>query len=219
MSSSASRPKRLAAVRRSAQTLGVMNPPLDPDVASQVIELLKRAKPLFESKDDAWLATVGALGAIGGALAAFFPNYWIARRQERQLRESVAVQIYAEIQATLELERHRKYIANVRELVTQFERNEISGATYSVDIADDRFPVFKAQLPHLGRLPFKLQQRIVLFYQTLEGVIQDIRPGGYVNARSVGKEPFIEVLGLLTRARALGEEVLAEIERLYPGVR
>lgn len=192
---------------------------VDPQALAQALELLKQAKPLFESGDAVTLAAISALSAIGGALAAFFPAYWHSQLQERQLRQSVAVQLYSEIKASLQLERHRGYIASLREIVSRFDSGEIASATYQVQVTVDRFPIYKSNLAHLGKLDPSLQQKIVLLYQLLEAAIQDMQPGGLLNATQVGREPFAELLEILTAARRLGDEVLAVIEVQYPSVR
>jgi hypothetical protein len=196
-----------------------MATPVDPQAIGQAIEILKQAKPLFESTHAYILPAIGILGAIGGALAAFFPSFWNARLQERQLKHSVAVQLYAEIQATLRVERHRGYIAGLRNIVALFDRGEISSSSYKVEVADERFPIYKANIQHLGKLEPRLQQKIVFLYQLVEAAIQDMKPGGLLNATEVGREPFAELLEILLNARAIGDEILAQIEADYPSVR
>lgn len=191
---------------------------IDPNTIVQSIELLKQAKPLFESDNQFLLAGVGALGAIGGALAAFFPTFWHTKFQQRQLRHSVAAQLYAEIKATLQVERHRGYIQDIRNIVAKFDQGEITSQSYQVQIANDRFPIFRANIPHLALLESQLQTKIVLFYQLLEAAVQDIKPGGLLNTSEVDRKPYSELLEILLTARSLGDEILAQIESSYPGI-
>lgn len=184
----------------------------------QTIELLKAAKPLFEGSDSYVTAAIGALSAIGGALAAYFPNYWLLKENTKQQRKSTTFQIYAELKATLEVERHRKYISSIRSVVRQFDEGKITSFNYKVEVPDERFIIYKSNLNNLGLLPSNLQAKIVLIYQLLEALVQDIKPGGMLNAEFVGREPFDEVLNLLKRAKTLCNEVLAEIEAIYPDV-
>lgn len=46
-----------------------------------------------------------------------------------------------------------------------------------------------------------------------------MKPGGLLNATPVGREPFAEIHEILSSARHLGDEVLAQIEADYPGTR
>jgi len=110
----------------------------------QTIEILKAATPLFESGSEYLFAVTGALGAIGGALATYFPSLFIARHQQRELRKSTAFQLHAEIRATLELVRHRRYIEGLRHVVAAFDREEITTSSYLIQIPDERFIVFKS---------------------------------------------------------------------------
>lgn len=191
---------------------------MEPANHLQTIELLKAAKPLFEGGDGYLTAAVGALGAVGGALAAYFPNRLFAKNMQRELRKSTAFQLYSEIKATLEVERHRGYIQSLRDILVAFDNQSILEYSYQVQVPADRFIVYKANLSNLGLLPPSLQSKIVLFYQLLEALIQDMQPGGMLNAKPVAREPFAEALMLMDRSKNIAEQILAEVERLYPDV-
>lgn len=195
-----------------------MSGSIDQASVAQTIEVLRQVKPLFENDGDYRIALLGALGVIGGALAAFFPLWWHGKVQRKELRRAVAAQIYAEVKATLQVVRHRRYVEDVRNIVDSFDRGERDSAQYQVHVADDRFPLFKANLQHLALLEPQLQTKIVLFYQLLEAVVQDIKPGGLLNASAAGRRPFIELLEIATTARGLADEVLALLEFSYPEV-
>ena len=184
----------------------------------QTIELLKAAKPLFDGGVGYLVAAVGALGAIGGALATYVPNRLMAKHQQGDLRKSTAFQLYSEIKATLEVERHRGYIKSLREILVAFELQQISRGTFKVQVPEERFIIFKSNLGNLGLLPPSLQGQIVLLYQLLEALVQDIKPGGMLNAEPARKESFGEALTLSERAKSLAEQILADIEKLYPDV-
>lgn len=184
----------------------------------QTIELMKAAKPLFESGEGYLIAAVSALGAIGGAIAAYVPNRLMAKHQQAELRKSTAFQLYSEIRATLEVVQHRGYIESLRDLLASFDRKEILTCTYKVQVPDERFIIFKSNLGNLGLLPPGVQGQIVLLYQLLEAVIQDVKPGGMLNAEPAGRGAFAEALTLSERAKTIAEQVLIEIEKLYPDV-
>lgn len=186
--------------------------------AIQTIELLKAAKPLFDSVDTQIAAIVGALGAIGGAVAAYVPARLMARRQQEDLKKSTAFQIYAEIKATLEIESHRGYSQSLAQLVAAFDAGQISECAYVVQVPDDRFLIFKANLSNIGLLPPKVQSSVVLLYQLLEAIVQDIKPGGFLNTPPAKRDAFVEAVRIIDRAKAVAAEVFAEIERLYPDV-
>jgi hypothetical protein len=186
--------------------------------AIQTIELLKAAKPLFDSADAQIAAIVGALGAIGGAMAAYVPNRLMVSKQRDDLKKSTAFQIYAEVKATLEIERHRGYSQSLAELVVAFDRGQITEFAYVVQVPDDRFLIYKANLSNIGLLPPKIQSRVVLLYQLLEAIVQDIKPGGFLNTPPAKRSAFVEVARIIDRAKNVATEVLAEIESIYPDV-
>jgi len=188
------------------------------DAQLQTIEILKAAKPLFENGSEKLIALVGLVSALVGALAAYVPNRLIAVHQRTDLRKSTAFQLYAEISATLELVRHRGYIENLREVLAVFDRGEAETWRFEVQVPDERFIIFKSNLMNLGLLPPAIQGQIVLLYQLLEAVIQDIKPGGMLNATPAHRVGFAEALTLSEKAKAIAEEVLVDIEHLYPDV-
>jgi hypothetical protein len=186
--------------------------------AIQTIELLKAAKPLFDNGDTHVAAVVGALGAIGGAMAAYVPNRLMAGKQRDDLRKSTAFQIYAEVKATLEIERHRGYSKGLQQLVAAFDAGQVTEFAYAVHVPDDRFLIYKANLSNIGLLPPKIQSRVVLLYQLLEAIVQDIKPGGFLNTPPAPRDAFVEATRIIGRAKDVATEVLAEIESLYPDV-
>ena len=184
----------------------------------QTIEILRAAKPLFENGSEKLIAVVGVVSALVGALAAYIPNRLMAMHQREDLRKSTAFQLYAEIRATLEIVRHRGYIESLKEVLAAFDRQEIDAWRYEVQVPDERFIIFKSNLTNLGLLPPKVQGQIVLLYQLLEAVVQDIKPGGMLNAVPAHRAGFAEAVTLSEKAKAVAEEVLVDIERLYPDV-
>lgn len=185
--------------------------------AVQTIELLKAAKPLFDG-DEITAAAVGAITAVVGVWLGHLFNLKLASNQRDALRKSTAFQIYAEVKATLEIEAHRGYSAGLEQVVVDFDAGQLTESTYEVQVPDDRFPIYKANLPNLGLLQPQLQSRVVLFYQLLEAIIQDIKPGGFLNARPVRRDAFAEVVIIIGRAKGVASEILAGIEQVYPDV-
>jgi len=186
--------------------------------ATETIELLKAAKPLFDIGDTQLAAIVGALGAIGGAMAAYVPTRLMASKQRKDLKKSIAFRIYSEVKAILEIERHRGYSQHLAQLVAAFDAGQISKSAYVVQVPDDRFMIYKANLSNIGLLPPRLQSRVVLLYQLLEAIVQDIKPGGFLNTPPAERSAFMEATRIIDRAKDVATEVLAEIEALYPDV-
>lgn len=186
------------------------------DSTTQTIELLKQAKPLFEGPDPYLLAIIAIFGTVLGALAAFFPMYWHAKSQRKQLRLSVAAQIYAEIKAILQVEQHRGYISSVRDIVSALEQGAVEAWSYQVQISEARFLIYKANIQNLPLLDSSLQVKVVTLYQLMEAVVQDIKPGGILNETPAKLKQYSELLDILLNIRRLADEVLANIESNYP---
>lgn len=188
---------------------------LDPKAVLETIELIRAVKSLFIEQNP-YLPMYSALGgAFVGAVSSFFPNYIIAKLKDRKDRRSTTLQLYAEVKATIELAEHRNYIQQMERVVEAFNANQITSYTYQIQVPEDRFPIFKSSLDRLGMLEVDIQVKVVEFYQLVEAVVQDVKPGGLLNARPAPVEAFQEALRITKRARQLGGEILATIEDRY----
>lgn len=185
--------------------------------AAQTIELLKAAKPLFDG-GEITAAAVGAITAVVGVSLGHLCNIHLASKQRNHLKKSTAFQIYAEVKAILEIESYRGYAAGLEEVMSDFGAGRRGDLFFMVQVPDDRFLIFKANLSNLGLLPPALQTRVVLLFQLLEAIVQDIKPGGLLNTRPLELIAFAEAVTLIGRAKRVANELLADIERLYPDV-
>lgn len=188
---------------------------LDPKTILETIEIIRAVKSLFIEQSP-YLPMYSALGgAFVGAVSLFFPNYIISRLKDRTDKRSTTLQLYAEVKATIELAEHRNYMQQLERVVEAFNSKQISSYTYQIQVSDDRFPIFRSCLHRLGMLEVDLQIKVVEFYQLLEAVVQDVKPGGLLNASPASVEAFQEALRITRRARKLGDEILSLIEKRH----
>lgn len=188
---------------------------IDPKSILATIELIRAVKSLFIEQNP-YLPMYSALGgAFVGAVSSFFPNYIIGILKDRQATRSTTLQLYAEIKATIELAEHRNYIQHLESVVEAFNAKQITAYTFQIQVPDDRFPIFKSSLDRLGMLEVGLQVKVVEFYQLLEAVVQDVKPGGELNVRPAQAKTFEEALRIVKRARQIGVEILAVIEKCH----
>jgi len=75
--------------------------------------------------------------------------------------------------------------------------------------------IYKNNASNIGIINPQLLISIVQFYQLLEAVIQDVKPGGFLNVAPRGIAPFRELLAIGEQMLALGERATSEIERIY----
>ena len=154
-------------------------------------------------------------GAFIGAVSSFFPNYILNRFKDRKEKRSTTFQLYAEIKATIELIEHRNYIQQFERVVEAFNSKQTTPFTYQIQVPEERFPIFKSSLDRLGVIDVDIQVKVVEFYQLLEAVVQDVKPGGLLNASPAPLEAFQEALRISKRARQVGAEILATIEKRH----
>lgn len=188
------------------------------DVANflQSVEILKAAKPLFDDgSNPLMLAFLGAAATLAGALAAYVPNSLLARNLRKAQARSTAYQIHAELKATLKLTEHRGYRKGLEAVVKGFDEGMFDRYSLTVQIPDDRFLVYKANLTNLGLLPPKLQGEVVMLYQIMESIAQDIKPGGFLNTPPASRAEFYEALSLYDHADKLANAVIKSLEQMY----
>lgn len=188
---------------------------IDPKTVLETIEIIRVVKSLFIEQNP-YLPMYSALGgAFIGAVSSFFPNYIIGKLKDRRDRRSTTLQLYAEVKSTIELVEHRNYIQQLEHVVAAFNSKQINAYTYQIQVPEDRFPIFKSSLGRLGMLEVDVQVKLVEFYQLLEAVIQDVKPGGLLNVSPAPVEAFQEALHIAKRARQLGNEILDIIEKRH----
>lgn len=183
----------------------------------QAVEHLKTIKPLFESDVNAYgIACISIVAAIVGAMAGYLPNMWLTRHHRQEKTKSTAYQIHAEIKATVTLAEHRGYGKGLLEIVELLKNGSLKSHSLTVQIPDDRFLVYKANLAQIGLLPPKLQAKIVMLYQMMESISQDMKPGGFLNTPPAELSEFTEALAIYESSKVLAQEVMASLESMYP---
>lgn len=185
------------------------------ETVQSTIQLIKDIKVLFAPQDPYLPFYTAIGGALVGALSSIFPSFISSWIKDKRDRKAMSLQLYAEVKAILEVAEARQYANALRQIVSSLKSGQISDRIYQIQLPDDRFPVYKNSLSNLGLLSVDLQVPIVSFYQTLEAIIQDIKPGGVLNDTPVGLAEFSEVLALLEKAEELGAEIVNLIECEY----
>ncbi len=188
---------------------------MDTKTILEAVEVIRDVKSLFVAQDP-YLPVYAALGgAFVGGVASIIPTSitnWLNTRRERR---ATALQLYAEVKSYLEVIEHRHYIDSLSEIVDGFVANKFSSYTYQVQVNEERFFIFKNSVGRLGLLSPATQVKIVEFYQLLEAIVQDVKPGGMLNAQPVGQAAYEEVLSLTRKAKTLGLEVASIIAKEY----
>jgi hypothetical protein len=188
---------------------------IDQKTILETVEIIRAVKSLFVEQNP-YLPMYSALGgAFVGAVSSFFPNYIIGKLKDCKERRSTTLQLYAEVKATIELAEHRNYIQQLERVVEAFNSKQRTSCPYQIQVSEDRFPIFKSSLDRLGMLDVDIQVKVVEFYQLLEAIVQDVKPGGLLNATPAPVEAFQEALRISKRARKVGGEILVAIEKRY----
>jgi len=162
--------------------------------------------------------TAALLGQLVAGCITNGNNKKTEMRAFEQKRKAMTLQIYAEIHAALVIVRERKYLEGLDGMIRYIEQNPDKPAHFEVHVADESFPIFKANVSSLGLMPCSLVTQVVTFYTLIQSLVQDVKPGGML-AMGAPKHTFEEALHLGRQMVAVGELIVREVEELYPEVK
>lgn len=175
--------------------------------------------PLIIALTTGGLTLTAAL--LGQLLAGCITNGNNKKTEKRafdQKRKAMTLQIYAEVHAALIIIRERGYLKAFEEMITFIEQNPDVLATFEVLVAEESFPIFKANVSGLGMMPSQLLTPVVTFYTLIQALVQDVKPGGQL-AKGGNKVGFEEALRIGRQTVVVGEEIVRVVEGMYPEVK
>lgn len=155
-------------------------------------------------------AIVGLGGVVVGGITTFSGSFLLSWLQKREEKKAISSAILSEIRTTLQLVEARQYIEGIKEILRQLEEDEINSSTFEVIVPDDYCIIYKNNVDKIGLLPDSIRDNVVMFYQLLEAIICDVKPGGRIAAQQSGTQEFDELLRISAMMIALGEELIAQ---------
>lgn len=147
-------------------------------------------------------------GILLGAVASFFPAYFLERARLRNEAVALTEGIVTEIRVTLALLKMRRYVEDVGRIAASIQTGEVPASTFEVMVPEDFSPIYKANRARVGLLPTSIRNDVVEFHQLIEAAIADIRPGGLMAVRQCGHREFSDLLAIMTAAVRLGGKIL-----------
>lgn len=123
------------------------------------------------------------LAGVGGT---FGRDFFVARKERKTIRRA----LMAEINSMIDIATARGY----RESLLQGVNGQLQ--SLEIQIPADYRPVFTANASKLGMLDERDAELIVRFHHCLDGIIQDVKPGGLLASGKGGMEMFQNTLAL-----------------------
>jgi len=189
---------------------------IDTKTVLEVVEIMKGVKSLLGATPNPYLPVYSALGgAFVGAVATFIPTTITTILKEKKETKTLTLAIYAEIKAIIELIEKRSYFETTKTIVDKMEKGLRGNSTYQIIVPEEYCVVYKNNIASIGKLDSALLVKIVMFYQLIDAVIQDVKPGGLLNTAPRGVEPFKELLAIGTHMVAIGQEIVEEIDKKF----
>ncbi|MDP0498687.1 MAG: hypothetical protein Q7P63_01185 [Verrucomicrobiota bacterium JB022] len=153
------------------------------------------------------------MGAVVGGLVTYFTTKAMERWKQNEERKVVFAAMVAEIEMiTVHLDR-RHYAEDMERIIEDYRKGRRSQLDYHVMIPEDYCPVYKSHLSRIGLLPYPLIGDIVRFYQILQSIVEDVRPGGPV-AEGCSEGTMVECVAITREATRLGRDVVKKAKPL-----
>ena len=151
-----------------------------PEDIKSVAETFQIVSNLTAEKPNEWLPVLAALGgAIAGAVATFFPTWLIERRRDRRFSEQITNCLIVEISTFVELIEKRGYLSEITKAIEHLESQpENTKFKLLVDVPSHYSRVYQENCKHIGVIRRDLAQKIILFHQLIDAVVQDLKPNG-----------------------------------------
>ena len=154
-------------------------------------------------------------GAFVGAVSSFFPNYIIASLKTAKTDVPQPFSYMRKLRQLSSLPNTGNYIQQMERVAEAFNANQITSyiIRFKCPRTDSHFQKQPRSTWHARSRHPSEGCRVL---STCRAVVQDVKPGGLLNARPPAPvEAFQEALRITKRARQLGGEILATIEDRY----
>lgn len=177
------------------------------DELQKTIAILQGVKTLL-GQQNPWIPVYAAIGgALVGAISAIFPNMIIECLKERRAVKALTGSIVCEVSAILAIIKHRRYLEAFEDAIETISSMPGTTRAFQVVFPDNYFKVYHANLDQVSLIDCRIREKVVTFYQLLEAVIQDVKPGGLLSMPGQGLAPFNETASILRQAIELGHEI------------
>ena len=188
---------------------------MTPEEIKALTETIKILTEMAETKPNEWLPVYAALcGAVAGAIASFFPTWFLEKHRDRRYSDKIQNCLLAEIYALLEIIKHRCYLTSIRAVIEHLKAQP-RGTKYAftVIVQPHYSRVYEENCRDIGLVRNDIAVKIVVFHQLIDSLVQDVQPGGVM---SVGAtiESYEEMEKIFSRAIQIGNDLIEKHNHL-----
>ncbi|MDR2982576.1 MAG: hypothetical protein LBV12_10065 [Puniceicoccales bacterium] len=147
-------------------------------------------------------------GVLIGGGVTFFTQWFLEKQKIKNEARAATEAIIAEIEASLFLMEKRSYIDEVKRIIKEQEISPGALYPFVIIVPDDYCLIYKRHIEKIGLVPASIRHDIIRFYQLLEGLICDIKPGGIFSVpREI--ELFRHALEIAEEMTTIGKRILS----------
>lgn len=180
--------------------------------AKSLAEITQILTSVLQEKPNEWLPVYAALGgSLAGALGTFFPSFLIEKYKDKQESNRLLSSLLAEVQALLNIIEYREYGDSIKKIISYLKTQKINTTQRLTVIVPDHYcRIYQENAGKIGIIPYKHAHKIIIFYQLIDAVVQDVKPNG-VLSNGTTIESFEAADIILTKAVIIGNELIQNI--------
>lgn len=165
------------------------------------------------------------LGALIGGLLTAGASWWIEYRRDIKHSRNLAFAVAGEVAAVAELVRRRLWLRELFECCLAAKRGVVIG--FETHLPPEILVVSRSAMQHAGNLPGQLPALVPRVVMMGDGIISDLRrlaafdidePHSILQSShpASAEQFYTELLGIMLNALRLCDEIVLEVNRLYP---
>lgn len=183
---------------------------MTPEDIKNLSDTVKILSELLDSQPSEWFPVYAALGgAMVGAIASFFPAYFLERYKERRFSRRIQSSLLAEISALLMIVEHRKYHLLIKQIV-KYLKAQPPGSTQSfmVQVPEHYSRIYQENCINIGSIDTDVSEKIVIFHHLIDSVVQDVKFGSTTSS-GADLRIYEEMDRIFTQALEIGYELVS----------
>lgn len=180
---------------------------MSPEEVKSIADTFKIINDITATQPNEWLPLYAALGgAVAGAVASFFPTWFLARRKESSFSKQIENCLISEISALVEIIDHRSYLSAIKEAIAHLRLQPEDTYSLAVEVPEHYSRVYQENCKNIGVVETEIARKIITFHQLIVAVVQDLKTDGPFSS-GASLEAFEEMEKIFEQALCIGREL------------
>lgn len=180
---------------------------MSPEEVKAIADTFKIINDITATQPNEWLPLYAALGgAVAGAVASFFPTWFLAKRKESSFSKQIENCLISEISALVEIIDHRSYLSAIKEAIAHLRLQPEDTYSLAVEVPEHYARVYQENCKNIGVVKTEVARKIITFHQLIVAIVQDLKTDGPFSS-GASLETFEEMEKIFEQALCIGREL------------